>query len=74
MGRRDRSLRFASTQAAFQSAMNVVTSGFSSKNVKVLRDDILIMTGSFQEHLVLVKDILRKLEEVCVKMKVRKCK
>ena len=40
----------------------------------VLRDDILIMTGSFQEHLVLVKDILRKLEEVCVKMKVRKCK
>ena len=48
-------------------------SGFPSKNVIVFIDDILIKSESFQEHLVLVNDVLRKLEEVGVKMKVGKC-
>ena len=70
---RNLSFGLANAPAAFQRAMNVVMSGFPSKNVMVFIDDILIMSESFQEHLVLVNDVLRKLEEVGVKVKVGKC-
>ena len=52
--------------------MIVVMTGFPSKNVMVFIDDILIMSECFQEDLVLVSDVLRKLEEVGVKLKIVK--
>ena len=73
--RKFRNLSFwlANAQAAFHRAMNVVMSGFPSKNVMVFINDILITSESFQEQLVLVNYVLRKLEEVGVKVKVGKC-
>ena len=53
--------------------MNVVLSEFRSKNVLVFLDEILIMSDSFEEHLRLVDVVLKKLEEVGVKVKVSKC-
>ena len=66
---RNLSFGLVNASAAFQRAMNVVMSGFMNKNVMVFIDDILIMSESF--HLLLVNNVLRKLEEVGVK--VRKC-
>ena len=70
---RNLSFGLANAPAAFQRAMNVVISGFPRKNVMVFIDDILVMTESFPEHLRLVADVLKRLEEVGVKVKVEKC-
>ena len=70
---RNLSFGLANAPAAFQRAMNVVLSGFPSKNVLVFLDDILIMSESFSEHWKMVDDVLKKLEDVGVKVKVSKC-
>ena len=70
---RNLSFGLANAPAAFQRAMNVVMSEFPCKNVMVFIDDILVMTESFPEHLKLVNDVLKKLEDVGVKVKVEKC-
>ena len=44
---RNLSFGLANAPAAFQRAINVVMSGFPSKNVIVFIDDILIMSESF---------------------------
>ena len=41
--------------------------------MKVFIDDIMIMTETFEEHIKLVNEVLKKLEEVGVKVKMSKC-
>src|SRR5678815_3045050 len=43
------------------------------RNVMVFIDDILVMNESFPEHLKLLNDVLKKLEDVGIKVKVEKC-
>ena len=58
---------------AFQRNMQEILSEYSFKNVIVYIDDILIMTQTFQEHVVLVGKILLTLQNNGIKIKVSKC-
>ena len=70
---RNLSFGLANAPAAFQRAMNVVLSGFPGDRVLVFLDDILIMGRTIEEHMQLVNEVLLKLEEVGVKVKLAKC-
>ena len=70
---RNLSFGLANAPAVFQRAMNVVLSGFPRENVLVFIDDILIVSETLEEHMRLVDAVLKKLEEVGVKVKVSKC-
>ena len=59
--------------AAFQRAMNAVLSEFPKDRVLVFIDDILVVSETVEEHMKLVDAVLKKLEEVGVKVKVSKC-
>jgi len=58
---------------AFQRIMQQILVDFSSKNVIIYIDDILIMTESFEEHLVLVEKVLATLTNNGIKVKISKC-
>ena len=60
--------------SAFQRAMQVVLNKFPRGNVIVYIDDVLVMSGTFEEHLVLVSKVLATLEQHGVKVKTEKCK
>ena len=70
---RNLSFGLANAPAAFQRAMNTVLSEFPKEKVLVFIDDILIVSESVEEHMELVDAVLRKLEEVGVKVKISKC-
>lgn len=59
--------------AAFQREMQTILRGFPVKNVVVYIDDILIMAGSFEEHLQLVGRVLETLRRYGIKVKPSKC-
>ena len=58
---------------AFQKNMQQILSEYSSNNVLIYIDDILIMSDSFQEHLHLVQKVLDTLDNSGIKIKVGKC-
>lgn len=58
---------------AFQKTMQQILSEFCFHNVLVYIDDILIMTETYDEHLVLVKKVLTTLGNNGIKIKVQKC-
>jgi hypothetical protein len=53
--------------------MQQILSEFCFHNVLVYIDDILIMTVTFEEHLVLVRKVLTTLIKNGIKIKVQKC-
>jgi len=58
---------------AFQRSMQQILSDFPNKNVIVYIDDILVMTKTFDEHLILVRKILTTLKNNGIKIKTAKC-
>ena len=70
---RNLSFGLANAPAAFQRAMNVVLREFPKEKVIVFIDDILISSETIEEHISLVSAVLKKLEEVGVKVKLAKC-
>ena len=59
--------------SAFQREMQVILSGFDSRNVMVFIDDIMVVSPTFQEHLELVGKVLATLARYGVKIKLSKC-
>lgn len=59
--------------AAFQREIQAVLSSFPSNKVVAYIDDILIMSGDFEEHLQLVSKVLQTLLEYNIKIKPSKC-
>src|SRR5678815_5677980 len=59
--------------AAFQREMQRILSGFSKDRVVVYVDDVLLISGEFKEHLVLIEQVLQRFCETNVKVKVSKC-
>lgn len=59
--------------AAFQREMQHILSGFPRRQVVVYIDDVLIMSSSFEEHVVLVSKVLSTLINYGVKVKLAKC-
>ena len=57
----------------FQKHMQQILSEFSHKKVIVYIDDILLLSNSFEEHLVLVEKVLTSLMLNGIKIKVAKC-
>lgn len=58
---------------AFQKTMQQVLSPFTSSNIIIYIDDILIMTETYEEHLILVHKVLATLRNNGIKIKVKKC-
>ena len=58
---------------AFQRNMQQILSPLSSSNIVVYIDDILIMSETFEEHLLLVRKVLHTLATYNIKIKVKKC-
>ena len=59
--------------ATFQREIQAVLSAFPSNKVIAYIDDILIMTKTFEEHLLLVGKVLHTLREYNIKLKPSKC-
>ena len=59
---------------AFQRAMQQVLVAFPRQQVIVYLDDVLIMSRSFEEHIILVGKVLQTLQSYGVKIKPIKCK
>lgn len=59
--------------SAFQREMQHILSPFPWRRVIVYIDDVLIMSDTFEEHLVLVERVLKVLTEYGVKIKRSKC-
>jgi len=58
---------------AFQKTMQQILSPFSSSNIIIYIDDILLMTESFEEHISLMSKVLTTLSLYGIKIKVKKC-
>lgn len=56
---------------AFQKTMQEILSPLSSNNIIIYIDDILIMSSSFDEHLLLVGKVLQTLANYHIKIKVK---
>jgi deoxyuridine 5'-triphosphate nucleotidohydrolase len=59
--------------ATFQRAMNEMFKGLIGKGVYVYIDDVTIYSQSFKEHLVLLKEVFKRLRHFQFKMKPKKC-
>ena len=59
--------------AAFQRAMQLVLHKFPRGNVIVYIDDVLIMSATFEEQLLMVGKVLNTLKEHGIKLKLEKC-
>src|SRR5678815_2579719 len=59
--------------AAFQREMQRILTGFSRDKVVVYVDDILLISKGFEEHLILIEQVLQRFCETNVKIKVSKC-
>ena len=57
----------------FQKNMQEILSEFNNKRIIIYLDDILIMSESFDEHMLLVDKVLRTLSKNGIKIKVNKC-
>ena len=58
---------------AFQKTMQTILAPYRSSNLVVYIDDILVMTETFREHILLVKKVLNTLANNGIKVKVPKC-
>ena len=57
----------------FQKNMQEILSEFKHKRIIIYQDDILIMSESFEDHLILIKRILTTLMNYGIKVKIDKC-
>ena len=59
--------------ATFQRVMNEVFADLIGKGLYVYIDDITIYSETFEEHMVLLKEVLRRLRDRCLYLKPKKC-
>ena len=57
----------------FQRTLQEILSKFSSKQVIIYIDDIMIVSKNFEEHLELIEKVLNTLQQNGIKIKVNKC-
>ena len=60
--------------ATFQRAMDILLAGLRWKSCLVYLDDIIVFSRTAEEHLVHVKEILEKLQDAGVSLKLKKCR
>src|SRR5581483_9694113 len=60
--------------ATFQRAMNKTFREYIDKFIAIYLDDIIIFSKTFQEHIQHVETVLKKLNEVNMMLKLKKCK
>jgi transposase InsO family protein len=63
----------ATSPGAFQHSMNTVLSGLNWVHCMVYIDDVLIFARDFETHLTYLDDILKRLQEANLKVKLSKC-
>ncbi|KAG9510097.1 Retrovirus-related Pol polyprotein, partial [Fragariocoptes setiger] len=59
--------------ATFQALMDAVLGGLKGSQVLVYLDDVIIATGSWDEHLVAIEDVLLRFRQAELKLKPSKC-
>ena len=60
--------------ATFQRAMDILLAGLRWKSCLVYLDDIIVFSRTAEEHLVHVEEILEKLQDAGVSLKLKKCR
>ena len=58
---------------AFQKMMQQILSQFMSNNIIIYIDDVLILSETFDEHLILLEKVLTTLGKFGIKIKLKKC-
>ena len=64
---------FINSSSIFQRTMNLILSGLSWEYLLVYIDDILIFSRSFEEHLIHLENVFKKLKEYKLVVKLSKC-
>ncbi len=62
------------TPATFQKMMNKLLEDYIEKFVEVYVDDIIIYSKNFEEYLIYLKKVLKALDEVNLKLSIKKSK
>ena len=59
--------------ATFQRAMNNIFAGLINRGVMIFIDDILVYSKTWKEHLALLREVFRRMEENHLQAKISKC-